>query len=178
MAPLFKGIISQASFWPIVEKWSSKVFHKAVELVIETSFGLNSLTEDLLDLWEVLAHWWPATFYAGRRWKYNPRGLFLEFYGYFKGLGIGPQGGASLYRTLFSTPSPEGSAWCCCCIRLQNNISYCDVTFTIFLLFSGFYLIWIKHTQLVEWCEAIKGEGSLAEFIKLIAVKWQRVLTL
>ena len=64
MGPLFKGI-SQASFWPIVEKWSSKVFDKAVELVIETPFGLNSLTEDLLDLWEVLAHWWPATFYVG-----------------------------------------------------------------------------------------------------------------
>ena len=55
----------QASFGPIVEKWSTKVFDKAVELVIKTPFGLNSLMEDVPDLWEVLAHWWPATFYAG-----------------------------------------------------------------------------------------------------------------
>ena len=34
------------------------------------------------------------------------------------------------------------------------------------------------NTLLVRWCEAIKGEGNLAEFIKLIAVKWQRELTL
>ena len=53
---MFKGI-SQASFGPIVEKWSTKVFDKAVELVIETPFGLNHLTEDVPDLWEVLAHW-------------------------------------------------------------------------------------------------------------------------
>ena len=66
LGPLFKGI-SQASFGPIiVEKWSSKVFDKAVELVIETPIGLNSLTQDMPDLWEVLAHWWPAMFYAGR----------------------------------------------------------------------------------------------------------------
>ena len=36
----------------------------------------------------------------------------------------------------------------------------------------------LQHIQLVEWCEAIKGEGNLAEFIKLIAVKRQRELTL
>ena len=41
--PLLKGI-SLASLEQIVEKWSLKAFHKAVELVIKTPFRLNSLT--------------------------------------------------------------------------------------------------------------------------------------
>ena len=48
-----------------------------------------------------------------------------------------------------------------------------------FYYFQDFMSFEINITiQLVEWCEAIKGEGNLAEFIKLIAVKRQRELTL
>ena len=52
LEPLLKGG-SLASLEPVVEKWSLKGFDKAVELVIETPFSLNSLNEDLPVLREV-----------------------------------------------------------------------------------------------------------------------------
>ena len=48
----------------------------------------------------------------------------------------------------------------------------------LFIIFRILCQLNIKHIKLLEWCEAIKGEGNLAELIKLIAVKWQKELTL